>query len=295
MFRLNAVEPTELETRHATGLRPRIEVIWQRHIVQNRLGARLVRTTACVAVTLVLSYVVVLAFHEPRYVPQRGEFALQVHETLHVLVFAMLYFVVFFVADATALCVSFLRYLRECTCVWPDDAVGHFQKELAFEDERLVAHWIDLQFVAARTLEVNRLVYYPFIMLSLVLLSRSPAFDDWQMPLSGKLIAALGALVAVACAWALRRAAEATRRQALDEIDRALLRANGQPGCGEENRSGPCAPTARQLELLRDHAARLQRGAFAPYSQQPVLKALLLPFATVGGSTLLEYLSLANL
>jgi len=295
MFRLHEVEPAGLETRRATGLEPGVEVMWQRHIVQNRLGARLVRTAACVAVTLLLSAIVVLAFHEPRYVPQRGLFALRVHETLHVLVFAMLYFVVFFVADATALCVSFLRHLRGRTCAWPEDAVKRFERELAFQDRKIVTHWIDLQFVAARTLEVNRLVYYPFIMLSLVLLSRSPAFDDWQMPLSGKVLSGLGALVAVACAWALRRAAEATRRQALDEIDRALLRANGEPGCGEEDRAGPCAPTARQLELLREQAARLQRGAFAPYSQQPVLKALLLPFATVGGSTLLEYLSLANL
>jgi hypothetical protein len=51
----------------------------------------------------------------------------------------------------------------------------------------------------------------------------------------------------------------------------------------------------KQLEFLRGKITRLRRGAFAPYSQQPVLKALLLPFATFGGTTLLEYLSLANM
>ena len=297
MFRRDAVEPSGLVTEHATGLSPRVEVLWQVHVVQNRLGARMTRSVVCAALTLGLSLALVLAFNEPRVVPQRGLLALRVHETLHVLVFLMLYLVVIFVADATTLCVRFLRHLRGPLCLWPQAAIRHFEQELAFVDDGLIAHWIDLQFVAARTTEINRLVYYPFILLSLILLSRSPAFDDWQMPLSGKLLALLGALVAVLCAAALRKAAESARANALAEIDKALLRANGRQECapGAAAEGARCAPTPRQLELLRDYAANLRRGAFARWSQQPVLKALLLPFATVGGSTLLDYLSLANL
>jgi hypothetical protein len=35
-------------------------------------------------------------------------------------------------------------------------------------------------------------------------------------------------------------------------------------------------------------------GAFAPYSQQPFLRALLLPLGSYGGSALLEYLTMAS-
>lgn len=38
----------------------------------------------------------------------------------------------------------------------------------------------------------------------------------------------------------------------------------------------------------------LHEGAFAPFWQQPLLKAVLLPFATLGGTSLLDYLALVN-
>ena len=50
-----------------------------------------------------------------------------------------------------------------------------------------------------------------------------------------------------------------------------------------------------QLELLQQRIEDLNIGAFAPFSQQPLLKAVLLPFAAVGGTTLMEYLALANI
>jgi hypothetical protein len=314
MFRLDFVDPDNLSTPGPTGLERQVEKLWQRHVVQNRLFSRMVRAAACVLLTLILTVCIVLAFGETRFVPQRGVLALRVHEVLHVLAFLMLYFVVFFVADASALCVSFLRHLRREQSVWPDATLRRFGAKLGFDNVRLIDHWIDLQFLAERTAAINRLVYYPFIVLSLVLLSRSPVFDDWTMPLSGKVLAALGALIAFACAVALRQAAERSRKAALKEIDDTLIQASGQAGGPQTqakigDAAAPTAsragdlppqaqfapPTMRQLELLRDHVARLNQGAFAPYSEQPLLKALLLPFATVGGASLLEYLRLANL
>ena len=34
----------------------------------------------------------------------------------------------------------------------------------------------------------------------------------------------------------------------------------------------------------------LREGAFSPYSQQPVVRAMLLPLGSLGGTALLEYL-----
>jgi hypothetical protein len=210
-------------------------------------------------------------------------------------VFLVLYVVVFFVVDATALCVSFMRYLWQDGRLWPEDAIRHFQAELAIPDERLVSRWIGLRLIEERTAEISQLVYYPFILLSLVLLSRSPVFDAWEMPASGKVLAACGAVVAMSCPGVLRWAAERARRVALEDIDTALLRANAQPEPQPATGRPGGGATPRQIELLRDQVASLRRGAFAPYSQQPVLKALLLPFATLGGTSLLEYLQLANM
>ena len=40
---------------------------------------------------------------------------------------------------------------------------------------------------------------------------------------------------------------------------------------------------------------RLSNGAFARYARQPLLKAVLLPALTFGGSSLFDYLSMNNL
>jgi hypothetical protein len=230
-------------------------------------------------------------------VPQRGQLSLYVHTVLHYLVFLMLYFVVFFVVDATVLCVSFIRYLHKPSRIWPPDAVEHFMKVLNIRDSDLIQRWIGLKLVEARTEEINQLVYYPFILLSLVLLSRSPVIDVWQMPTSGVVLTVCGVIVAMLCARFLRWSAEKARRVMLDELDEALVRGNAstRPASSLRLAAAPSlTATPRQIELLREQTASLRRGAFAPYSQQPLLKALLLPFATLGGTTLLEYLQLAN-
>jgi hypothetical protein len=289
IFRWSAVKPDLAPGVYATGADPRVERIWRRHAVQNKTGARLMRAIVFVLLTLLLTLAIVQAFHEGPFVPQRGPLSLHVHATLHAMVYLMLYFVVYFVADAIWLCVSFMRYLWRDGRMWPEATVRHFMAELAIPDEHLVSRWIGLQLAEQRSKEINQLVYYPFVILSLVILSRSSVFDDWQMPMSGKVLMAGAVIVSMVSAWFLRRAAEKTRRAALEDIEKALLRAKALP----EDTAPP--PTPRQLELMRDQAASLRDGAFAPYSQQPVLKALMIPFATVGGSSLLEYLQLANM
>ena len=47
--------------------------------------------------------------------------------------------------------------------------------------------------------------------------------------------------------------------------------------------------------MLRERAERLSEGALAPFSRQPLLRAVLLPLLTFGGSSLFDYLTLLNL
>ncbi|MBT2327091.1 hypothetical protein J7E62_32955 [Variovorax paradoxus] len=271
-------------------------VFWQRYVVQNRIGARLIRTLAYVAAAVPLSWLLVLAFGEDRFVPERGDLSRMAHDGLRIPALVMMYFLVFFVVDATAFCVGFVRGLRHQTSNWPDTTLKLFEHRLGVRREYL-DNWIDLQFIALRTRCVTRLIYYPFIVISLLLLSRSPAFDHWPLPGGTLALAAIGAAVALGCAMALRLAAEASRRKALDLVKDALMRANGKPPATSPLADGTLLdqPTAKQLELLQAHMQNLREGAFAPFWQQPLLKAVLLPFATIGGTTLLDYLALVNI
>ena len=272
---------------------------WQRYLVQNRLAARLARTLALVLLAWAVGALVTLPLNEVPLTPHRGERSLLIHRWLSVSAHLAMSVLVLFVVDATAFCVQFVRGLRLQHANWPDNALKIFETKLDLPRGEHLDNWIDLQFVALRTQVVGRLVYYPFLVLSLLLLSRSPMFDDWNMPMGAVFVAFNCGGAALGCAVALRIMAERSRRHAIAAVKDDLLRLNG--GTLDWTRRSappnarPSMPTAKQLELLLGRVEGLRDGAFAPFSQQPLLKALLLPFATFGGTTLLDYMALANL
>ena len=254
--------------------------LWRWYIAQNRFYARAARVVAYVVLALLVSWFLKEALHDVRFVPQRGQLSFVVHECLHVLVLLAIYFLLFFVVDATAFCVGFVRALRAHGANWPVETLARFERDLGIP-RRYLDGWIDLEFVARRTRCVTRLIYFPFVVLSLFLVSRSTAFDDWYMPMVGVVLTVLGATAALACAVVLRYSAEGSRRLAMDQLRNEItaLGADAQ---------------AQRLTQLLDRMGQLHEGAFAPFWQQPLLKAVLLPFATLGGTSLLDYLALVN-
>ncbi|MBB3176502.1 hypothetical protein [Variovorax sp. Sphag1AA] len=296
MFSMRFIPPLHKHTGNVGGMESEAVDFWGRHIVQNRLLARLVRTASCVLIAAVLSSLLVAAIGEIRFVPQRGPLSFWVHESLRVPALLMMYFLIFFVVDATVLCVRFVRGLlrlrqrQESAANWPKTTLQRFETDMRMPCDHL-ENWIDLQFVARRTAAVTGLIYYPFVVISLWLLSRSAVFDRWTLSAGTLIPAAVGAGVALGCAVALRLAAEDSHEHALDRVKDEILCASASRPTG----SPAPAPTLEQLKLLQSRIEGLHEGAFAPFWQQPLLKAVLLPFATLGGSTLLDYMALANL
>jgi len=295
MFSPRSVLPQDVGDEDKYGMPRDVIDFWRRYVVQNRATARAVRTLAWAVIALLASAILLLAMRDGWYIPQRGPVSVILHRSLHWLMIAAMYFLVFFVVDATALCVKFVRDLQRRDQNWPPSTLEVFEHELQVPRAYL-DKWIDLKCVAMRTKSVTRLIYFPFIVISLFLVSRSAAFDHWYMPASGIALAILGALIALGNAVALRFAAEESRKEAVKLMRNAIMRVSGDSPravyLGQV--LPPERPMARQLELLLARMENLDEGAFAPFWQQPLLKAVLLPFATVGGTTLLDYLSLVN-
>ncbi len=261
------------------------ELFWKHYLLQNRASARLLRTGLALLLMIVLSVLVLSALGEAPIAPQRGSVTARLQALSAGPVGLTVLFLLLFVADATVLCVFFVHGLRLHSASWPAQTLAAF-KERTGVDEAFLNDWIDLEFVARRTRCVGRLIYYPFIVLSLMLLARSKFFDDWYTPPGIWMLATLNFAIVLACAFALRHAAETSRQQALERLQDKILKTKGEKDSGG---------LVGQLELLRQRIQNLREGAFAPYSQQPLLKAVLLPLMTVGGSSLFEYLTLANL
>lgn len=267
-----------------TGMTPAATAFWKHYIVQNRAGARLFRTTLCVLLMVGFGTLVANAIGDAPIAPQRGALTATLQQVTTVPTALAILFLIFFVADATLLSVFFMRGLRLHQANWPERTLQAFEARTGVP-ARYLDDWIDLEFVARRTRSVGKLIYFPFVVLSLMLVARSPFFDDWYTPPTVIVLSTLSFAIVLLCALALRRSAEASRRQALDRLRDAVMRARGD---GDTRLAG-------QLEALRDRVERLREGAFATYTQQPLLKAVLLPFLTYGGSSLLDYLALLNL
>jgi hypothetical protein len=102
----------------------------------------------------------------------------------------------------------------------------------------------------------------------------------WHWPLGLVVPLCASLLILFGCHVALRREAEAARAMALAKVSRRLLVAEGQ---GEA-----AAPHAAQLRLMLANIEDIRDGAYAPISQQPLVKALLL-FFSASGFAILEY------
>jgi hypothetical protein len=144
----------------------------------------------------------------------------------------------------------------------------------------LIDDWIDLTFVEKRTECINRFISYPFIVIALLLLSRSTLFAEYPPDPTIVITTGISLIVAFICAWLLPRAAEETRNWVRRDIMEALVCTKGYEDDGR---------VSGQLEALLKRVDSLREGAVRPFIEQQYVRALLWPLTTLGGIPLLEY------
>jgi len=260
------------------------QYIWRRYCTLARPGHRAIRFIPWALLYLFFSSFIVLMRRPNR--PVRGDWSSAADWGALTLGVLGLTALTFFVVDATRLCQSFIHALADRRTRWPSEARKRVadKREMRLED---MDDYLDMEIIADRSEAVGRLILYPFIVLFVMILSRSSFFDRWDWPFS--LVLIMGALAALAawCALALRRAAEEARTKAVGRIRSRLARALSR---------GPWeAPRVAQLRLLIEEVHGLHRGAFAHWSRHPVLKAILIPFGGVGLLALVEILGAMGL
>jgi hypothetical protein len=145
----------------------------------------------------------------------------------------------------------------------------------------LLVDYLDIDLIARRTEIVGGLIYYPLVVISLLIISRSGIFDHWTWPLPLLILLGFNAGYAVFSAVYLRRTAERARQRALQRLNDRLM-AYTAAGHGDEKEAKTIRETAN---LIRAE----DRGAFAAISQHPLAGALLLPSGSAGIWILLQY------
>ena len=251
----------------------------------------------------------------PYYTPARGlaSFAWS-NVVLLVAVFISL-FLAFWIIDAACLCRWFIERFSESPTRYPKSCLRFFAKQRgleprpdaragktalpvkpdtdqgqgpavaerdADENESILAEWIDMQLIAELTRRVGQLVYFPFIVFFVLIVSRNNVFDRWSWPVSLVVIFSLNLSLCVASMVILRNAALKARDTSLENL-RARVAAVQQ-----EAAANPKANQAAVGQRLLKELETLDKGAFAPLWDNPLVGAILIPS---GGSVLIEVLS----
>ncbi|MFJ2690744.1 hypothetical protein [Pseudomonas sp. NPDC087336] len=252
---------------------------WGEHCICGSFGARLLRamlaTWAYVVVTSVL-----FVIWPMEGTPVRGASDWwMLNWLIPTLTFQLL---VFWVMDANLLLTRFIRHLSEHHAIWPGTLQAEHKKIFGMLKHPCIDEWVDLQLIAKRTSAVNRLIYAPTAVLLILLASRSSLFDNWPTPPGLMISYLLTALLLLSSALTLRRAAEKARTVALQRIDAYLLE------------TPESTPGYAKFKMIRERVATLNTGSFSRYSEDPLIRSLLLSLTGIGGSAIVDALNYAK-
>ena len=215
------------------------------------------------------------------------------------------------VADATVLTWRFIGILKGGRTIYPRSTVERFAAELGPELQAVAAEpitanidartstrggpaalnsllddWIDARLLAQHTAAIGPLIVFPFILVGLLVVARSQLFDNWAI--SGAVLAGLVCFVlwSIAMAALLNFGAEIARRRAIERMEEDLLWLQG--------RGDKYKPLAERFPTLIDKVRKLRQGAFAPFFEQPLVQAILVPLGGAGGVQLIEMFMFAR-
>ena len=244
------------------------EGAWHAYLCRNKFWPRFIRIGILFVLYSTFAFTVLHLFPQPPP-PARGHLAFTIDQVVFYLAGIGLLLLSFYVVDAIQLNSNFIRMFGREVTKWGRGVVDRSHLSPPLTEKELSAY-NEIFFVAQRTQAVAPLIWYPLLVLTLLVVARSSFFDNWTWPASLVLIFAITGAWALGSAILLRRAAEQLRETALNDLRRFRL-------------LGRDVEAKRQMfDQLITEIRDLKTGAFAPLTDQPFIRAVLFPGAALG-------------
>lgn len=200
--------------------------------------------------------------------PCRGEFACTTNKViLSFAVLAMLT-LLFLVVDAARLCICWVDSLYKKKLDWQPSHLKEYEQQLKLPKEHAKA-WILVHLIGERTDVVTRLIYYPVIIILLMLLSRSTYFDNWDFPQALAIIVSLNFIIALGSVVVLNFVAQSARKGILRNLEEEQI-------AGDKPKQESYEASSSERKELIQQLSSLQTGAYLPVWQQPPVRATLM-------------------
>ena len=254
-----------------------------------RWRRRLITTWPCMflaVIHMIFSVVLINAFGDFSP-PIRGEWTRYIYYCVALATLSGFFILTYLFVDEVRRCRVLAHLLATARLSWDTQTLATFaqQRNITLYNTGCVrdglSGWVGIQLLAERTLSLEKVVYYPFIVLLLLIVAHNGLFDNWQLFVpSVAIVLVTGALVIAACFLFLRLAMEKARESALASMRAAL---------GQGLHEGEEAHI--QLRLMIEEIENERRGEFRPIGSDPIFKALLMPLGGYGGLYLIDYLT----
>lgn len=258
--------------------RPRVKFKKLKVGASDRWWARCLRAAGAVAAMMVLWIVVLQPIFGGLAVPARGSRAQAIYFSVSLLNVLATLFLTFLVVDANIYSRTFIKRLTAVHTIWPGNTRKQVRQKLGVADDDDLGDWLNMEFMAQRTRSITQLIYFPFIAIAMLVFSRSPIFDNFSLSWTVIIAQGLALCAVIGSVVAYRSTAENARSVALKHLGERIIAAEG---------SGNEAKAAQLRDLLAGIQV-ISKGAFAPWSSQPIVKAVLVPLLTYGGTSLLH-------
>jgi hypothetical protein len=289
------------------------EHVWLRYRLSGRPLARLARVAVLTVASGLLFWVVFAPLTEGYRLelPVRGADHRALMGWTQLAAVAAFLVLANAVCEATIVCCLFIRALDRGRSIYPEVVLERAAARLGGADRAawlrriqaapelraepatdgpprhsLLDDWIDIQVLGERTTIIAALVIGPFVVLTLLMFARSRLFDGFALTSALVALFVLALVILTSVAVALKIVAEQARQRSLTRMreDLRWLRGAGEPWSALE----------RKFEALIAEVGALRKGAFAPFFDQPLVRAILVPLTGASGIQVFEYLLLAK-
>ena len=154
--------------------------------------------------------------------PARGDLARIIDKSILVFCICAFFFLTFYVFDAINMALRIIKGLGQHRTNWPESYIHNIVKQKQVNPEYL-AGYADVYFTAMHTKEVSSIVYYPFLIVLLMVIARNEYFENWPWPASLLIMLIISVMFIWFCSFCIRRAARHVKREALKDIDSHMI------------------------------------------------------------------------
>lgn len=248
--------------------------VWNSYVADTMGVPTIMRALTYTAIYFAIASVIFTALPSGQ-TPCRGSFACIADKiVLGGSVIGMLFFL-FLIVEIVLTCIFWVRIFKKNTLFWPDQLLEQWSRKVGVTKEH-VKDWLRVRVIGERTNVVGRLVYYPVIVILVMVLSRSTYFDDWGFPQPLALVIGLNLVIAFSCAYILNRYAREARDEILGRLELEWLALKSEVTEGEVKTSD------KEVEKLINDLKGFHVGAYKQLWSQPLLRSALLLISGLG-------------